>query len=512
MKRRQRPPLTEEQILAWADAHYARTGQWPSATSDRIRGTSENWAAINIALNNGRRGLPGGVTLARLLRARRGASRVGVVLTEEQVLAWADAHYARTGKWPISTSGRIPGTNENWTAINGALYAGCRGLPGGVSLALLLRARRGANQEGGLLTEKQILAWADVHYARTGKWPTAASGAIPDSAGENWNAINSALKAGCRGLPGGKTLLQLLTECRGLCRHGRLTEELILKWADAHHRRTGHWPHHRSGAVPEAPGDSWAKIDSCLREGLRGLRVGHSLSSLLAQRRGVLNRWRLLTEEQILGWADAHYARTGHWPSLRSGAIKGSRGESWKVINSALRSGHRGLPGGSSLGRLLAERRGARAPRNLPLLSEEQILAWADAHHARTGHWPTRKSGRILEAPGEQWRAVSQALRAGCRGLSGGLSLARLLAQRRGVQNRRNRPPLSVAQILAWADEHHQRTGGWPTQRSGPVLTAPGEVWGSLQSALWAGLRGLPGGSSLARLLAAERQRRQRRG
>ena len=39
---------------------------------------------------------------------------------------------------------------------------------------------------------------------------------------------------------------------------------------------------------------------------------------------------------------------------------------------------------------------------SLPALSVEQILAWADAHHARTGRWPNHKSGPIAEAPDEK--------------------------------------------------------------------------------------------------------------
>ena len=37
---------------------------------------------------------------------------------------------------------------------------------------------------------------------------------------------------------------------------------------------------------------------------------------------------------------------------------------------------------------------------------------------------------------------------------------------------------------------------------SGPVLAAPGETWRLLDGYLRAGRRGLPGGSSLAKLLA----------
>jgi hypothetical protein len=68
-----------------------------------------------------------------------------------------------------------------------------------------------------------------------------------------------------------------------------------------------------------------------------------------------------------------------------------------------------------------------------------------------------------------------------------------------------------VAQILAWADEHHRRTGGWPSADSGPVAGAPGESWRALNSALRDGFRGLPGGDSLASLLRRERGLPERR-
>jgi hypothetical protein len=63
------------------------------------------------------------------------------------------------------------------------------------------------------------------------------------------------------------------------------------------------------------------------------------------------------------------------------------------------------------------------------------------------------------------------------------------------------RPPLSAAQILAWADAHRRRTGRWPSAASGPVREAPGLTWLAVNGALSKGLRGLPRGDSLARLL-----------
>jgi hypothetical protein len=65
------------------------------------------------------------------------------------------------------------------------------------------------------LTVEQILAWADAHRARTGGWPRIGSGPIADAPGENWNAVDTALRVGCRGLPGGDSLPRLLAEHRG---------------------------------------------------------------------------------------------------------------------------------------------------------------------------------------------------------------------------------------------------------------------------------------------------------
>jgi len=74
----------------------------------------------------------------------------------------------------------------------------------------------------------------------------------------------------------------------------------------------------------------------------------------------------------------------------------------------------------------LTERRAIRHRSYPPDLTIPQILAWAEAFLARTGQWPNRRSGPILEAPGESWRIIERTLRAGGRSLEGGLSLRRL--------------------------------------------------------------------------------------
>jgi hypothetical protein len=103
-------------------------------------------------------------------------------------------------------------------------------------------------------------------------------------------------------------------------------------------------------------------------------------------------------------------------------------------------------------------------------------------------------SGLIAGARGEVWRNVDMALREGGRGLPGGYSLAHLIAVRRGVRNLASVPPLTIPQVLAWADAHHQRTGQWPRAGAGPILDAPGETWEAIDAALRQGCRGLPVG------------------
>src|SRR5438094_729721 len=103
---------------------------------------------------------------------------------------------------------------------------------------------------------------------------------------------------------------------------------------------------------------------------------------------------------------------------------------------------------------LMGKRRRPPTPRKKrwPDLEIEQILAWADAHHARTGRWPTAEAGPIADAPGETWNALDKALKKGGRGLPGGSSLACLLEERRDVPHRLHLPRLSIEQILRWAD------------------------------------------------------------
>src|SRR5262249_9576598 len=113
-------------------------------------------------------------------------------------------------------------------------------------------------------------------------------------------------------------------------------------------------------------------------------------------------------------------------------------------------------------------------------LSIPEIVVWASAYREATGKCPTKDGGPIAGAKFESWPRVAHPLRLGLRDFPGGSSLAQLLAQELGARNIHDLPPLTIEQILRWADEHHARTGEWPTAKSGVIPNSGGETWASV--------------------------------
>lgn len=326
--------------------------------------------------------------------------------------------------------------------------------------------------------------------------------------GETWLHIDGALKSARRGLPSGWSLNRLLGKRRNARiakQERKLYVKQILDWADGHNRRKGAWPNTTSGQIRSAPGETWFRVQLALKQGKRGLPGGSSIAKLLAEHRGVRDKTSLkpMTTRKILRWADKYYERTGRWPKRHSGIADERDGTTWLAVEDALYLGGRGMPGGTSVAQILDKHRGVKNIHRQPKLTVARILEWADAHKRRSGEWPGRGSGRVVDATNEEWSGVDHALKVGNRGLSRGSSLAKLLQQARGRRYLLNLPPLTEEQILEWAKQHHRRTGRWPTQAAGPILDATGENWRAVDSALYKGLRGFPGGSSVAQLLIA---------
>ncbi len=151
-------------------------------------------------------------------------------------------------------------------------------------------------------------------------------------------------------------------------------------------------------------------VEAAMALGGRGLEPGGTLPRFFAEHRGRYNpRSARFTVAQILAWADQWRERTGEWPTSDSGDIPGIEGLNWAIVDNALRRGRGGLVRGSSLSRLLTAERGVLPVITRLTLNEEQVLAWADDWHERSGRWPTQTSGEIPGLGGINWAAVDNA-------------------------------------------------------------------------------------------------------
>jgi hypothetical protein len=294
---------------------------------------------------------------------------------ESAVRAWAAAFHARTGGWPTWQSGPIPeAPGETWFTVAGALATGQRGFPPGGSLDRFVDKHFPRMiQSGTGFSVERILEWADAWHAATGRLPHSRAGEIPNTGGVRWRMVDAALRTGLGYTREPVPLLQLLIDANRPLARAPVTHTQIVFWAKAHHARTGEWPRADSGAIPEAPGETWQGINSALRDGSRCLHNSSSLARLLRRvRRAATFAHALRSQgpdgslprppaggplfvDDILNWVSAYRARTGRWPNTRSGPIPELPGETWRSVEMALKGGTRGLPNGWSL-RLLRAR------------------------------------------------------------------------------------------------------------------------------------------------------------
>ena len=240
---------------------------------------------------------------------------------------------------------------------------------------------------------------------------------------------------GNRGLPGGSSLARLLAEHRG-ARNPKdlppLTIEQILAWADAHRAATGRWPVGLSGPVAEGSEETWAVVNKALCRA--------AIAACPAARRWPAC-WRS-TGRCDRGGCRCGRSAPGPAPTARPPAAgpmptpapcAASPTRTGRRSMPRLKFGRRGLPGGSSLTALFGRSLDPAAQGIRPELTVEQVLAWADAHRAATGRWPTITSGPVAGVPGEKWVNLDAALRLGRRGLPSGTNLTRLIAEHRGA-------------------------------------------------------------------------------
>src|SRR5262249_40946015 len=148
----------------------------------------------------------------------------------------AGALSERTGK---------PGKQEVRKALRGGIPRLC---PGGIAV--------GRGMRGGRDIKQQRFEILEAFSSRNGRGLKIEP--VAEAPGETWENNKQGLEKGLRGLPKG-SLHRLLAEHRGAPYRrytSRLTVRQVLTWAQAYRQRTGRWPAQRSGAIPEAPGES----------------------------------------------------------------------------------------------------------------------------------------------------------------------------------------------------------------------------------------------------------------
>ena len=257
-------------------------------------------------------------------------------------------------------------------------------------------------------------------------------GARRELAGGHVRLVN-----GLRGLAGGSSLTQLLVEHRGIRSTGYappLTIPQILAWADLYRAGTADGLQTGPDRSPRAPGETWLAIRCALVEGLRGL--AWRIVALTAAR----------TDDRIAPRNGSSFdLRAGHPPMGRRVPRA-----AWQVAEQVFRvyrprpqvrvwRNHRARPSS----------RPSRPPREFDdsPVTRRASRASAQNKHAgsddsadtglgrciprASGRWPDPESGPIPESADDTWSSVHYALSKGRRGLSGGLTLPRLLDQER---------------------------------------------------------------------------------
>ena len=148
------------------------------------------------------------------------AKRSISVLSEEEILELCDDYHSFHGDWPKRTTREFADIDDqySWKTINSWLVNGRVIDSESRSLPDLLMMKRGVKHHlsAEALTFEKILDWADKFYEEFHSWPNHKSGIIPDSGGETWARVRSAIVKNGRGLPdvGYKSLADLLEKER----------------------------------------------------------------------------------------------------------------------------------------------------------------------------------------------------------------------------------------------------------------------------------------------------------
>ncbi len=445
--------LTEEQILHWVTATHEKTGKLPVADDPIIWTRNDNgdfeliedetWRAVDTALKTKGRGLQksDGSAIAASLYDLKQKHDLDKILTVQKIISWMKATEEKTGKLPLRGDEAIWSKNDNggfelienetWAKINYALHNGRKGLinSDGTIIADSLtdfKIKYGV-VDARLLSERQIIEWLLATHEKNGHpvkrrdkivWSKDAKGNFEIVSGENWIAIDQALRDGQRGLvcEDGSPIANSL---HGLKNKNDLVDQpTLLKSTE---RTTS-----GIGKVLKPAAQEIGKLTNDI--------LGHAEHDL--KKRHGLNQNSRLDEGHIVKWIKDTYEKTGKIPGAKDkdvwakdalGQFTLVEGETWRAIDHALTRRHRGLTNEDEtfIARSLM---GLKIKHGLDYskLTEDQILEWISATFEKTGKYPskathtpvwTRQNGGLSVVDGEQWAAIDKAIKYGYRRL-----------------------------------------------------------------------------------------------
>lgn len=293
-------------------------------------------------------------------------------------------------------------------------------LTGETALEFTRRLARARND--GPLSDEQILADRDAFFSSHDRDPDRNDGDVATRPGETWSGYEQALFKGHRGLqPPGRTLLQLFEKHRGSynARNRPLTLALIRRRGAEFLAKHEQWPTKDTGQVEGEPiGETWARWEAALQQGLRGIRRPFpSLATLFTggdprktNRALRLERWRSLPKVEEL--MKEFNGRTGGWPTETTvdPELRARTGETWRRLNTWLHVAH-GLTLVALTRRIGGRNKNRPGPLDLVRLRREVL-----AYIAKREEKPTKGSGPIEGWPGEHWGNVDQVLKTKRRG------------------------------------------------------------------------------------------------
>jgi hypothetical protein len=510
-------------IIKYRDANGGRNPSLKSGDATPHFGSKMTWAAVNETIRNGRRGFSGGSSLAKFL-IEHGFASADVDLTAEMLIA-AIIKYrdANGGRNPSVMSGDATphfGSKMTWAAVNQRLEKGWPGFSGGSSLAKFL-VEHGFGR--GLTVEIVKAAIVKYRNANGGRNPTVTSGDATPYVGNTvtWRGVNSSLREGCRGLPGGSSLARFLVE------HGfdedkpDITDAELETACRAFHTEHGTYPKVDSGDCSRYFGwaegtDTWRNVNACIRNGIRGLGSLNERSLyLFCQRLGIADVKPKFTDVSLKSACLAYHAEHGTYPKEDSGDCSKHFGwsdgtDTWANVNSSIANGSRGLESlkGSSL-YLFCQDLGIATvkPDFTPDLVEKACRTYFEEHgkHPRTKR---EDCSRYFGRPDgtETWLGVDGCIREGNRGLKSlkGSSLYQF-CQDIGIAT--VKPDLTVDGLEKACRAFHAEHGTYPKVKSGDCSRYFGrpdgiDTWMNVNACINHGNRGLESlkGSSLVQV------------